>query len=108
MCISTLVLIRSTAVVHLCKEFANPVIIRALREVGHVKSRLPSEMNVYLMVMHALLILRKRRGYTISCKELDGGDQHVRQVGDFNFANNTTLIIRSDDIVREVNFYRRL
>jgi hypothetical protein len=65
-------------------------------------------MDVYFMVMHALLILRKRRGYTIPCNELDGGDEHVRQVGDFNFANNTALITGSDDIGREVNFYRRL
>jgi len=78
---------------HLSKEFADRIIIRALGKVGHVESRLPCEVDIYLVIMHTLLILRKRRGYTIPCNELDGGDEHVRQLGYFNFANNTALII---------------
>ena len=53
-------------------------------------------MDVYLVIVHALLILRKSRGYTIPCNELDGGDERVRQLGNFNFANNTALIIGSE------------
>ncbi len=45
------------------------------------------------MIMHALLILRKRRRYTIPCNELDGGGEYVRKLGNFNFANNAALII---------------
>jgi len=83
---------------HLSKEFANQIIIRALRKVGHVESQLPCEVDVYLVIMHALLILRKRRRYTIPCHELDGYDERVRQLGDFNFANNATLITGSENI----------
>src|SRR6267154_4284930 len=45
------------------------------------------------MIMHALLILRKRCRYTIPCNELDGGGEHVRKLGNFDFANNAALIV---------------
>jgi hypothetical protein len=93
---------------HLSKEFANPKIIRALRKVGHVESRLPRKVNVYLVIMHAFLILRKCRGYTIPCNELDGSNENVRQLGDFNFANNTALIVGSENVRKEVKPHRRL
>jgi hypothetical protein len=65
-------------------------------------------MDVYLVTVHALLVLRKRCGDTIPCNELDGGDEHVRQLSNFNFANHTALIIGSEDAGKEVKPYRRL
>jgi hypothetical protein len=94
--------------VHLSKEFANSEIIRALWKVGHVESRLPSEVHVYLVIMHALLILRKCRWYTIPCYELDSGNENVWQLSDFNFANSTALIIGSENAGKEAKTHRRL
>ena len=60
------------------------------------------------MIMNPLLILRKRCGYTIPGNELDSGDQYVWQLGDFNFTDNTALMIESESVGEEVKPCRRL
>jgi len=60
------------------------------------------------MIMNSLLILRKRCGYTIPGNELDSGNMHVRQLGDFNFTDNTALVIELESVRKEVKLHERL
>jgi hypothetical protein len=55
-------------------------------------------VDAYFVVVNSLLILRKRGGYTIPGNELDGGDQHVWQLGNFNFTDNTALKFESESV----------
>ena len=49
-------------------------------------------MDADLVIMYSLLILCESCGYTVSGHELDSGDKYIRQLGNFDFADNTALV----------------
>ena len=49
-------------------------------------------MDANFVIVYSLLILCESCGYAVSGHELDSGDKYVRQLGNFDFTDNTTLV----------------